>query len=72
MCVMWYILINTVIVIYSIIHILTKLVYLIIINLNLINKQMPVSLYRLELLQAVRAFLFYDFEVLKWKKLMEI
>ena len=69
---MWYILINTVVVIYPIIHILTKEVYLVIIILNLINKRMPVSSYRLELLQAVRAFLFYDFEVLKWKKLKEI
>nr|DAS60352.1 MAG TPA: hypothetical protein [Caudoviricetes sp.] len=33
---------------------------------------MPVSSYYLELLQVVRAFLFYDFEVLKWKKLKEI
>nr|DAU45441.1 MAG TPA: hypothetical protein [Caudoviricetes sp.] len=33
---------------------------------------MPVSLCHLELLQVVRAFLFYDFEVLKWKKLKEI
>ena len=72
MCVMWYILINTVIVIYTIIHILTKQVYLIIIILNLINKRMPVSSYRLELFQVVRAFLFCDLEVLKWKKLKEI
>nr|DAM90467.1 MAG TPA: hypothetical protein [Caudoviricetes sp.] len=33
---------------------------------------MPVSLCRLELLQVVRAFLFCNFEVLKWKKLKGI
>lgn len=39
---------------------------------NLINKRMPVSSYCLELFQAVRAFLFCNLEVLKWKKLKEI
>ena len=72
MCVMWYILINTVVVIYPIALCIDKTSIFDYYNFNLINKRMPVSSCHLELFQVVRAFLFYDFEVLRWKKLKEI
>lgn len=69
---MWYILINTVSCYIANNLYIDKTVIFDYYNFNLINKRMPASSYHLELFQAVRAFLFCDFEVLKWKKLKEI